>query len=118
MFEPLIDRTAGWLEHFGRSLFQRHAILSEGAEPFPAPPRRYERLQRVIVSDEVCRTLFEEYAIHRHSQRGDEETGWVLLGLRETAEAVVLATLPAGTNRSAGIAHVRFNSIAQAVGSR
>src|SRR5207237_10005130 len=33
-------------------------------------------------------------------------------------EAVALATLPAGADRNAGQAHVRFNSQAQALGSR
>src|SRR5207248_9734867 len=48
----------------------------------------------------------------------DEETGWVLLGLRERDEAVALATLPAGSGCDASVAHVQFNSSAQAVASR
>jgi hypothetical protein len=40
------------------------------------------------------------------------------LGLRDADEAVALATLPAGADRNAGQAHVRFNSQAQALGSR
>ncbi len=75
-------------------------------------------LQRVRVTDGVGRTLFEEYARHRSEARGDEETGWVLLGLREAREAVALATLPAGAEREASVAHVRFNSDAQVLGSR
>src|SRR5206468_12639274 len=51
-------------------------------------------------------------------ERGGEETGWLLLGWRDADEAVALATLPAGADREAGEAHVRFNSSAQAVGSR
>jgi hypothetical protein len=70
------------------------------------------------LTDEVGRTLFEEYADHRQSSRGEEETGWVLLGLREVNEAIVLATLPAGAERNAGVAHVHFNSDGQALGSR
>jgi proteasome lid subunit RPN8/RPN11 len=66
----------------------------------------------------VGRTLFEEYARHRGEARGEEETGWVLLGLREANEAVALATLPAGAEREASVAHVRFNSAGQALGSR
>jgi len=75
-------------------------------------------LQRVLLTDGVGRTLFEEYASHRSEVRGEEETGWVLLGLREAQEAVVLATLPAGTERDASVAHIRFNSDAQALASR
>ena len=78
----------------------------------------YGPLQRVLVADGVGRTLFREYAAHRGEARGDEETGWVLLGLREANEAVALATLPAGTERDASVAHVRFNSSGQALGSR
>jgi hypothetical protein len=88
------------------------------ADPPAATPGPYEPLQRVRLSDGVGHTLFEEYATHRAAERGDEETGWVLLGLREKDEAVVLATLPAGAERDAGVAHVWFNSTAQAVGSR
>jgi hypothetical protein len=89
------------------------------ARPTAAPvPKQYGPLKRVTLSDEVGRTLFEEYAAHRQGPRGHEETGWVLLGLREEHEAIVLATLPAGAERNAGVAHVRFNSTAQAMGSR
>jgi proteasome lid subunit RPN8/RPN11 len=77
-----------------------------------------EPLRRFRLSDGVSRTLFEEYARHRRGDSGEEETGWVLLGLRERDEAVALATLPAGTHSDAGVAHVRFNSMGQGVGSR
>jgi proteasome lid subunit RPN8/RPN11 len=70
------------------------------------------------LTDGVGRTLFEEFASHRSEARGEEETGWLLLGLREAREAVVVATLPAGTLRDASVAHVRFNSSAQVLASR
>ncbi len=60
----------------------------------------------------------EEFARHQQSERGHEETGWLLLGLRRESEAIVLATLPAGASRDAGVAHVRFNSAAQMVATR
>jgi proteasome lid subunit RPN8/RPN11 len=72
----------------------------------------------VVLTDGVGRTLFEEFAGHREDNRGDEETGWMLMGLRQADEAVVLATLPAGTFREASVTHVRFNSAGQAIGSR
>jgi proteasome lid subunit RPN8/RPN11 len=75
-------------------------------------------LRRIILADDVSRALFAEFAAHRSSDRGTEETGWVLLGIRRTDEAVVLATLPAGAGREADEAHVRFNSAAQAFASR
>jgi proteasome lid subunit RPN8/RPN11 len=87
--------------------------------PAPAEPGKaaYGPLQRVLLTDGVGRTLFEEYAQHRSESRGEEETGWILLGLRQPQEAVVLATLPAGVGRDASVSHVRFNSTAQAVAS-
>lgn len=78
----------------------------------------YQPLRQLLLTDGVARTLFEEYAQHRKSVRGDEETGWVVLGLREVDEAIALATLPAGAARTAGVAHVGFNAMAQALGSR
>lgn len=84
----------------------------------PAPPGRYEPLTRLLLTDSVGRTLFTQYAEHRLTERGAEETGWVLLGLRQAEEAVALAALPAGAGREAGVAHVRFNAEAQAVASR
>jgi proteasome lid subunit RPN8/RPN11 len=66
----------------------------------------FEPLARVVLTDEVNRTLFGEYAAHRATDRGSEETGWLLLGRRRADEVVVMATLPAPTNRDAGEAHV------------
>jgi proteasome lid subunit RPN8/RPN11 len=80
--------------------------------------QRLQPLRRVLLTDAVSRTLFEEYAAHRASGRGAEETGWMLLGRREGTDAVALATLPAGTKREAGVAHVQFSSPGQAVASR
>ena len=72
----------------------------------------------MLLADEVSRALFAEYATHRSSDRGGEETGWALLGLRRADEAVVLASLPAGAGREADEAHVRFNSAARALAAR
>ena len=92
--------------------------LARPAEEADQPSAPLERLKRVVVTDGVGRALFEEFAAHHQSERGHEETGWLLLGLRRGAEAVVLATLPAGVQRDAGLAHVRFNKAAQMVASR
>lgn len=81
------------------------------------PPTTYRRLESIVLTDEVSRTLFEEYAEHRKGPRGREETGWLLLGHRLESEAIVLATLPAGAQRDAGVAHVRFDSTVQELGS-
>jgi proteasome lid subunit RPN8/RPN11 len=84
----------------------------------PSVGHSYESLKKVILPDQVSRTLFQEYTEHRASERREEETGWELLGLREADHAVVLATLPAGARRDAGVAHVRFNTDAQALAVR
>ncbi|MBI2806752.1 MAG: Mov34/MPN/PAD-1 family protein [Planctomycetes bacterium] len=84
----------------------------------PQPVASLTRLERIILTDGVARTLFEDYAEHRRSARGHEEIGWVLLGLRQGDEAIALAALPAGTSRDAGAAHVQFDAEAQGLASR
>jgi proteasome lid subunit RPN8/RPN11 len=115
MLQAVARLAERWVADLTRTWHERRSPAAEWA---PVAVRPYAALQRVTLTDEVGRTFFQEYAAHRESARGHEETGWVLLGLREESEAVVLATLPAGTERSAGVAHVRFNSSAQALGSR
>ena len=78
----------------------------------------YEPIRKVQLTDEVSRMLFDEYAAHRNTERGNEETGWVLLGIRNGDEAIVMVTLPAGAERDAGESHVQFHAEAQAVASR
>ena len=78
----------------------------------------YEPIRKVQLTDEVSRMLFDEYAAHRNTERGTEETGWVLLGIRNGDEAIVMVTLPAGAERDAGESHVQFHAEAQAVASR
>jgi hypothetical protein len=118
MLQALVSTANRLLNDFNRSLFRDRTAPLPAALLGPPSPRRYERLERVVLTDEVSRTLFEEYAAHREGARGEEETGWVLLGLREMNEALVLATLPAGAGRNAGVAHVRFNCSGQALASR
>jgi proteasome lid subunit RPN8/RPN11 len=95
-----------------------HTVTAKAAALQPDSLPAYRPLESIVLTDGVSRTLFEEYAEHRRGERGDEETGWVLMGLRTASEAVALATLPAGAECEAGVAHVRFNAEAQAVGSR
>jgi proteasome lid subunit RPN8/RPN11 len=118
MLQGFFGRATDLLGEVQRSLFHpRPAAVSPAAPAAPAPVS-YAPLERVVLTDGVGRTLFEEYAEHRADARGEEETGWILVGLREAREVVVLATLPAGTRADASSAHVRFNSMAQAVASR
>lgn len=114
MFQALVSRLVSDIQ---RSFIRRRDAVRETAESF-STRASYLPLQRVVLTDGVGRTLFEEYAEHQAGSRGDEETGWVLLGLREKEEAIVLGTLPAGTERDAGVGHVQFNSGGQILGSR
>jgi hypothetical protein len=118
MLRPLVSTANRFLEELNRCLW-RNRLPALATLPAPTPPAKpsYKRLERVLLTDEVNRTILEEFAAHREGERGDEETGWVLLGLREETQATVLATLPAGTQRDAGVAHVLFNSTAQALAS-
>jgi len=117
MLQALVGSATRWLNDLQRS-WHRPRLSTLPTTSTPAASLTYGSLERVLLTDGVGRTLFEEFANHRSEARGDEETGWVLLGLREAREAVVLATLPAGAMRDASVAHVRFNSNAQAVASR
>jgi hypothetical protein len=118
MLRVVIDNARQLLEDLSWTLFPRQPPVHAPRTSAPDGSVRYQPLQRLLLTDGVSRTLFEEYAAHRAAARGEEETGWVLMGLRGAVQAVALATLPAGANRDAGVAHVLFNSGAQALASR
>jgi proteasome lid subunit RPN8/RPN11 len=116
MLRGFLTTACRWLQNWSQAL---SCDRVPAAELFaPVPPRSYRPLERVVLTEAVTRTLFDDFAEHRAGPRGDEEVGWVLLGLREESEVMVLATLPAGADREAGVAHVHFNSTAQAVACR
>jgi hypothetical protein len=118
MLRALVSTASQMLGDLQRALFRQPlTVLPRRGLPVPAAVH-YAPLQRLVLTDGVGRTLFEQFAGHRQDNRGEAETGWVLLGLREASEAVALAALPAGARADAGVAHVRFNSEAQALGSR
>lgn len=116
MWHAFFDRAGRLVRNVNRSFLR--SANGHAVQPAPPKPPHYGSLHHVTVSDEVARTLFEEYAEHRRGPQQDQETGWVLLGLREADDAIVLATLPAGALSDAGVAHVQFNSDAQIAGSR
>jgi hypothetical protein len=118
MLQALASTAGRLVEELNRTLLRLRGPGGGPAPVLPAAPRHYQPLERVLLTDGVGRTLFEEYAAHRTEACGEEETGWVLMGLRQPSEAVVLATLPAGAGRDASVAHIRFNTEGQAVGSR
>src|SRR5262245_49207962 len=113
MWRPLAGIAARLLAEFRRALPPPRRGSPPAEPAADTGPPHYGRLERVVLADGVGHTLFEEYAEHRKAARGDEETGWVLLGIREANQAVVLATLPAGEMREASTTHVRFNSAGQ-----
>jgi len=114
MWQALVQATGRYVKEVSWALRRGHVPQPHSA----APADRQQPLQRLILTDGVNHTLFEEFAAHQRSSRGDEEVGWVLLGRHEGTDAVALATLPAGMQRDAGIAHVQFDSEAQMLGSR
>jgi proteasome lid subunit RPN8/RPN11 len=117
MLQALVSTASQLLDDLNRSLLRSRAFASR-ARAVPSAAPHYQPLERILLSDGVGHTLFEEYAAHRAEARGEEETGWLLMGRRDTSEALVLATLPAGAERDASVAHVRFNSNGQALGTR
>lgn len=108
---------AEWLEGAPRSATSPWGSLAPAALPGTAAAT-LERLERIVLTEAVLHTLFDQYQSHCQTDRGEEETGWVLLGLREETLAVAMAALPAGAGREAGVAHIRFDVDAQALASR
>ena len=106
----------GWLNNFA-SWWRRNGAAEIRSTAPNAAAESPPQIKRIVLADGVARTLFEDYADHRRSPRGDEEIGWILLGLRHEGEAIALAALPAGTQRDAGAAHVLFNSDVQELAS-
>jgi hypothetical protein len=100
-------------DRFVREPRQPEAARSASEAALPIEP-----ISKLVLTDEVSRVLFDEFAAHRRGERGQEETGWALLGVRLRSEAIVLATLPAGTRRDAGNSHVGFDAMAQAAACR
>src|SRR5215468_9373911 len=99
MLRALVSTASRLWHELHRSLFRPRP-----AAPRTAEPAHYAPLRRAVLTDGVAHTLFDGYASHRAAERGEEETGWVLLGLRHADEVVALATLPAGAGRDAGVA--------------
>lgn len=118
MLKALFGTARQLVDEMSWTLFRRRSPAPSPRPATPSGPIHYQPLQRLLLTDGVGRTLFEEFAAHRADTKGEEETGWVLLGFRSASEAVALATLPAGAKSDASIAHVRFNSMGQALGSR
>jgi len=118
MWQVLVQATGRLVKEVSWALRRGHVPENLSAALADGQSRQLEPIKRLVLTDGVSHTLFEEYAAHRRSSRGEEEIGWVLLGRREGNDAIALATLPAGMQRDAGIAHVRFHTEAMALGYR
>jgi len=118
MIAALVRRAIRILSGLNGSARRKPMVASAVLDQPTAPRVEYRPIKRAVLTDGVGRTLFEDYEAHRQGERGQEETGWVLLGLREADEAVVLASLPAGNRRDAGSGHIQFSSEAQILGTR
>jgi hypothetical protein len=116
--QALLGKGQRWLARRRGADKEVHVPPAALREAGMAPAQVFQPLKRVLVTTEAARVMFSEYAAHRISERGEEEIGWVLLGRRDSNEATVLASLPAGADREAGEAHVRFNSVSQVIASR
>jgi Prokaryotic homologs of the JAB domain len=106
-----------WLNQID-SWWRKASAAETLAAKMPTPPSAPRRLERVVLSEGVASTLFDDYAAHCVSPRGAEEIGWILMGLRQDTEAIALAALPAGAERDASQVHIRFNADAQGLASR
>lgn len=118
MLQPLVNAAQLFVQNLTQAMRRRYDRPHTHQPHSNGRARNLLPLRRVVLTDEVGRTLFEEFAEHQAGARGEDETGWLLLGYRREDEAVVLATLPAGTQCNAGVAHVHFNSLGQVIGSR
>jgi proteasome lid subunit RPN8/RPN11 len=87
-------------------------------EPRAEPRTLSNRLESITLTEGVAQTLRDDFDDHRCTERGHEEIGWILLGIREGNDAIALAALPAGANRDASWGHVQFNCDAQTLASR
>jgi hypothetical protein len=118
MFQSLVSSAQQLLTDVRRVWHQGSATPPAVRHRDTRGPVTYGPLRRVLLTDGVARTLFDEFAQHRSRAQGMDETGWLVLGLRKTDEVLVLATLPAGVDYDASVGHVWFNSAGQTVGSR
>ncbi len=116
MFRSLVSSVTQALNRVNQSLWRDRTPPITTTQP--SPQLTYQRLEKVYLTDEVNRVILDEFASHRKGDRGQEETGWILLGHRNEREAIVLATLAAGRQRDAGVSHVQFNTMAQALAGR
>src|SRR5207244_3346903 len=80
MLQALVSTASHLLQDLQRSLSRPRPGRHPAAHGQAPAGITYGPLQRVLLTDGVGRTLFEEYAGHRAQARGEEETGGDLRG--------------------------------------
>ena len=90
----LLNKISGLLKEFNHLIYGAKA-----AELLSTPPRDLLPIKYMLISSGVGHTLVEGYKNHLNQERGDEETGWLLMGYREKKHAVVVAAVPSGEFR-------------------
>ncbi len=96
----------GLRSYLGRLLHSLSRML--GAENVPAShllptitTKTFGRIERVRLTDQVCRTVFDDFAGNvGDGKRGEEEIGWVLLGDARKKASALGAGDVAGRGRS------------------
>lgn len=109
----LLNKISGLLKEFNQLIYG-----SKATELLSNQPRDLLPIKYMLITSGVGQTLVEGYRNHLNQERGDEETGWLLMGYREKKRAVVVAAVPSGEFREASSTHVKFNSQAQVVAGR
>ena len=109
----LLNKISGLLKEINLLIYGTKATELLTVQPRDLVPIKY-----MLISSGVGQTLVQGYRNHLHQERGDEETGWLLMGYREKKHAVVVAAVPSGEFREASSTHVKFNSQAQVVAGR
>ena len=86
MWQTLVKKAHQFLSQLSRWLPHPDPDAPRPRRPLPSLSAHYAPLQRVLLTDEVGRTLFEEYQEHRSQAHGDDETA---------AQADVVLPVPA-----------------------
>ncbi len=101
------------LKELNQLVYGKKASDILSVEPKELLPVRY-----VSICSGVGQTIVDGYRNHLNQDRGEEETGWLLMGYRKKKHAIISAAVPAGEFREASSTHVKFNSLAQVVAGR
>ena len=96
MFQALASTARQWLRDLRRVLARRGGARQPQAVVLPSP-QKYQPLQRVLLTDGVGRTLFEEFAAHR------AEVGMVFQSFNLFAHKTILENVTLGPIKVRGM---------------